>query len=199
MELLSTIAQRAALALDNAYQHALVEEQARLDSLTRVYNHGYFIKALGEQAETCLAQNQPLSLIMLDIDHFKQYNDTFGHLIGDEILVSLCDVIRSHIKSTDAIGRWGGEEFTVSLPNTNGLQAMQVAERIRGTMASLKVHNDSQITIPVPTMSIGIAVFPMETDKIIKLIDLADHRLYIAKERGRDQIESLAAFWNVKK
>ena len=196
MELLSTIAQRAALALDNAYQHALVEEQARLDSLTRVYNHGYFIKTLGEQAEICLAQNQPLTLIMLDIDHFKQYNDTFGHLIGDEILVNLCEVIRSHIKNTDSVGRWGGEEFTVALPNTNGPQAMQVAERIRGTMASLKVHNDSQITIPVPTMSIGIAVFPMETDKIIKLIDLADHRLYTAKERGRDQIEPAAAFWD---
>ena len=199
MELLSTIAQRAALALDNTYQHALVEEQARLDSLTRVYNHGYFIQALSEQAEACLAQNQPLSLIMLDIDHFKQYNDTFGHLIGDEILVNLCDVIRSHIKSTDAVGRWGGEEFTVALPNTDGPQAMLVAERIRGTMASLKVHNDSQITIPVPTMSIGIAVFPIETDKIIKLIDLADHRLYTAKERGRDQIEPASAFWDEMK
>ena len=199
MELLSTIAQRAALALDNTYQHALVEAQARLDSLTRVYNHGYFIQALGEQADTCLAQKQPLSLIMLDIDHFKQYNDTFGHLIGDEILVNLCDVIRSHIKSTDAVGRWGGEEFTIALPNTNGPQAMLVAERIRGTMASLKVHNDSQITIPIPTMSIGIAVFPMETDKIINLIDLADKRLYTAKERGRDQIEPAAAFWDEMK
>jgi diguanylate cyclase (GGDEF)-like protein len=199
MELLSTIAQRAALALDNTYQHALVEEQARLDSLTRVYNHGYFIQALREQSEICLAQNQPLSLIMLDIDHFKQYNDTFGHLIGDEILVSLCDIIRSHIKHTDAVGRWGGEEFTIALPNTDGPQAMQVAERIRATMASLKVRNNSHITIPVPTMSIGIAVFPIETDKIIKLIDLADNRLYIAKERGRNQVEPAAAFWEKMK
>ncbi len=199
MELLSTIAQRAALALDNTYQHALVEEQARLDSLTRVYNHGYFIKALSKQAETCLAQNQPLSLIMLDIDHFKQYNDTFGHLIGDEILVNLCDVIRSHLKSTDIVGRWGGEEFTVALPNTNGTQAMQVAERIRGTMASLKFQNESQVTIPIPTMSMGIAVFPLETEDIIKLIDLADHRLYTAKERGRNQIEPASAFWDEMK
>ncbi len=76
---------------------------------------------------------------------------------------------------------------------------MQVAERIRGTMASLKVRNESQITIPVPTMSIGIAVFPIETDKIIKLIDLADQRLYTAKERGRDQIEPASAFWDESK
>ena len=158
MELLNNIAQRAALALDNTYRHALVQQQARLDSLTNVYNHGYFIQTLHEQANACKAQNQPLSLIMLDIDYFKQYNDTFGHLIGDEVLIGLCDVIRSHIKNTDAVGRWGGEEFCISLPNTNGQQALQVAQRIRETMASLKVRNNEQVTIPVPTVSQGIAI-----------------------------------------
>ena len=194
MELLSTIAQRAALALDNTSHHALVKEQARLDSLTRVYNHGYFIQTLHEHSKVCLEKRQPLSLIMLDIDHFKQYNDTFGHLIGDEILVSLCDVIRSHIKNTDAVGRWGGEEFAVSLPNSNGEQALHIAERIRGTMASLEVRNDHKKTIPIPTVSQGIAIFPAETEDITKLIDLADKRLYVAKERGRDQIEPAATF-----
>jgi len=194
MELLSTIAQRAALALDNTYHHALVQEQARLDSLTSVYNHGYFIQTLHEQAKACETQKQPLSLIMLDIDYFKQYNDTFGHLIGDEVLVSLCDVIRSHIKNTDAVGRWGGEEFAISLPNTSGSQAINIAERIRVTMASLKVQNDHQMTIPIPTVSQGIAIFPAETDNVTKLIDLADKRLYIAKERGRDQVEPASAF-----
>ncbi len=190
MELLNNIAQRAALALDNTYRHALVQQQARLDSLTNVYNHGYFIQTLHEQANACKAQNQPLSLIMLDIDYFKQYNDTFGHLIGDEVLIGLCDVIRSHIKNTDAVGRWGGEEFCISLPNTNGQQALQVAQRIRETMTSLKVRNNEQMTIPIPTVSQGIAIFPAETEDITKLIDLADKRLYIAKERGRDQVES---------
>jgi diguanylate cyclase (GGDEF)-like protein len=193
MELLSTIAQRAALALDNTYHHALVQQQARLDSLTSVYNHGYFIQTLREQAQACQLQNQPLCLIMLDIDYFKQYNDTFGHLVGDEVLIGLCDVIRSHIKSTDAVGRWGGEEFCISLPNTDGQQAMQVAQRIRETMASLKVRNNEQMTIPIPTVSQGIAIFPAETEDVTKLIDLADKRLYIAKERGRDQVESAPA------
>jgi diguanylate cyclase (GGDEF)-like protein len=194
MELLSTIAQRAALALDNTYQHALVEQEARLDSLTRVYNHGYFITKINEQTQACVALNQPLSLIMLDIDYFKQYNDTFGHLIGDEVLVSLCDVIRGHIKNTDAVGRWGGEEFAVSLPNTDGHQAEQIAQRIRETLGLLKIKNNDQITIPIPTISMGIAVFPLETPTTSKLIDLADKRLYIAKERGRDQIEPTATF-----
>lgn len=195
MELLSTIAQRAALALDNTYQHALVEEEARLDSLTRVFNHGYFIKKINKQAETCMDLHQPLSLIMLDIDHFKQYNDTFGHIIGDEILVNLCEIIHSHIKSTDAVGRWGGEEFSISLPNTDGLQAALVAQRIRETLGSLKIRSSAQLTIPIPTVSMGIAVFPTETNVTTKLIDLADKRLYIAKERGRDQIEPAPTFW----
>ena len=193
MELLNNIAQRAALALDNAYHHALVEKQAQLDSLTEVYNHGHFIKIMQEQAHACQEQNQPLSLIMLDIDYFKQYNDTFGHLIGDEVLISLCDVIRKHIKNTDAVGRWGGEEFCISLPNADVQQAVEVAQRIRQTMSTLKVRNAEQLTIPVPTVSQGIAVFPTETEDITKLIDLADKRLYIAKKRGRDQVEFASA------
>jgi len=193
MELLYNIAQRAALALDNTHHHEQVEKRAQLDSLTGVYNHGYFIKILRKQTNACREKQQPLSLIMLDIDYFKQYNDTFGHLIGDEVLVSLCNVIRQHIKSDDAVGRWGGEEFAVSLPNTNARQALLVAERIRRTMSALKVRNAEQLTIPIPTVSQGISVFPAETDDITKLIDLADKRLYVAKERGRDQIESASA------
>jgi diguanylate cyclase (GGDEF)-like protein len=193
MELLHNIAQIATLALDNAHHHTLVEKQAQLDSMTKVYNHGYFIKTLREQAQACREQNQPLSLIMLDLDHFKQYNDTFGHLLGDEVLISLCNVIRQHIKNTDAVGRWGGEEFAISLPNAGMEQALQVAQRIRESMASLKVRNTEQLTIPVPTVSQGIAVFPAETEDITKLIDLADKRLYVAKKRGRDQIESAPA------
>jgi len=196
MELLSTIAQRAALTLDNAYHHALVQEQARLDSLTSVYNHSYFIYTLYEQAQICERKNQPLSLIMLDIDHFKQYNDNFGHLIGDEILISLCDIIRKHIKNTDAVGRWGGEEFAISLPNTDGHQAALVAQRIRETLGLLELRNEEKLTIPIPTVSMGIAVFPIETNDTSKLIDIADKRLYTAKIRGRDQIESAPTFVN---
>jgi diguanylate cyclase (GGDEF)-like protein len=189
LELLSNIAQRAVLALDNTYHHAHVQKEARLDSLTRVYNHGYFIQALQEKAEDCSAQKQPLSLIMLDIDHFKKYNDRFGHQVGDEILVQLCEIIRNSIKQGDIVGRWGGEEFAIALPNTDPEQAMQIARRIRETLAALKLNHDKEISFPVPTVSQGIAVLSEEMDDITKLIDVADKRLYVAKERGRDQIE----------
>ena len=196
LELLSSLAQHVTLALDNTIRHAQVEEQARLDSMTGVYNHGYFLKRLAQQAdETSLAQT-PLSLIMLDIDYFKKYNDTYGHLVGDRILNSLCTAIKTHIKQGDAVGRWGGEEFIISLPHATGEQAMQVAKRIGETMAILRVEDRDQKTVPVPTVSQGIGMFPNEADEIYQLIDLADRRLYVAKERGRNQIEPDANHWS---
>jgi diguanylate cyclase (GGDEF)-like protein len=195
MELLSNLAQHITLALDNTIRHAQVEEQARLDSMTGVYNHGYFLKKLGEQAQECAANQKPLSLIMLDIDYFKHYNDTFGHLLGDQILNALCTCIKQHIKQADTVGRWGGEEFVISLPGATGEQANQIANRVSTTMASLRVEDREQHTVPVPTVSQGIAVFPDEADEIYRLIDLADRRLYVAKNRGRNQIEPDAAHW----
>ena len=195
MELLSNLAQHVTLALNNTIQHAQVEEQARLDSLTGVYNHGYFLKKLSEQAEESYNTYAPLSLIMLDIDYFKLYNDTYGHLVGDQILNTLCSAIKQHIKQGDAVGRWGGEEFIISLPGATGAQALLVAQRIGETMASLQVMDRDQKAIPVPTVSQGIAVYPSEADEIYQLIDLADRRLYIAKERGRNQVEPELSHW----
>jgi len=195
MELLSNLAQHVSLALDNTIRHAQVEEQARLDSLTGVFNHGYFLKRLAEQAEEAATENKPLSLIMLDIDYFKLFNDIYGHLVGDRILNALCTAIRHHIKQSDAVGRWGGEEFVISLPGATGLDALHVAERIGQTMALLQVEDREHKPIPVPTVSQGIAVFPFEADEIYRLVDLADKRLYTAKERGRNQVEPQASHW----
>lgn len=195
LEQLTSLGQHVTLALENAVRHAQVEEQARLDSLTGVYNHGSFLKLLAEQTEQAEQIHTPLSLIMLDIDYFKQYNDTYGHMVGDRILTSICEAIRHNIKQTDAVGRWGGEEFVISLPGANGSQAFQVAKRIAETMRGLRVGDRENHTIPIPTISQGIAVYPSEADEIYRLIDVADRRLYIAKERGRNQIEPGATFW----
>jgi len=198
MELLSNLAQHVTLALDNTVRHALVEEEARLDSLTRVYNHGYFLKKLAEQADEAITINTPISLIMLDIDFFKHYNDTYGHLVGDQVLNALCTAIQSHIKQTDTVGRWGGEEFIIALVGASGGQAVQVAKRIGETMSGMYMEDREKNSIPVPTVSQGIAVFPSEADEIYRLIDLADRRLYIAKERGRNQVEPDEDYWKMK-
>ena len=126
---------------------------------------------------------------MLDVDNFKQYNDTYGHLVGDLVLLALSSAMRQHVKGSDAVGRWGGEEFAISLPGANGQQALQVALRIQGTMAGLTVEDATGISIPAPTVSQGIAVFPREASDVVALIHLADKRLYVAKDRGRNQVE----------
>ena len=189
IELLVSLGQHVTLALDNTIRHAQVERQAHLDSLTGVYNHGYFLKLLSEQAEESIKNDSPLSVIMLDIDYFKQYNDTYGHLLGDRVLTSLCSIIQHNIKQADAVGRWGGEEFVISLPGADGKEALKIAKRISETMKALRVEDHDQRTVPIPTISQGISVFCRDADEIYRLIDIADKRLYIAKKRGRDQIE----------
>jgi diguanylate cyclase (GGDEF)-like protein len=189
LDLLSTLAQHTAQALDNTHRHEQVQLRSQLDSLTGVYNHGSFLRLLQEQADHASLAGSPLSLIMLDVDHFKQYNDTYGHLLGDEVLTKLSRTMTQHIKTTDAVGRWGGEEFVISLPNAGAVRAHQIAMRIRDTMRTLTVRSQDQITVPVPTVSQGIAVFPQEAGNLVDLIHMADRRLYIAKGRGRNQIE----------
>jgi len=189
IELLANLSQHVTLALENALIHEEVERRSRLDQMTGVLNHGAFLETLQNMADVSLSNGTPLSLIMLDVDHFKRYNDTYGHLVGDKVLILLCDTMRSHIKSTDAVGRWGGEEFIVALPNATGKQAFYVAERIRKTMNEIKIPGRVGDLIPAPTVSQGIAEFPIERAKIFDLIDHADQRLYVAKGRGRNQIE----------
>ena len=189
LELLVNLGQHVTLALDNTVRHAQVEKQAQLDSLTGVYNHGYFLKNLAEQAKKSSEENVPLSLIMLDVDYFKQYNDSYGHLVGDRVLQGLCNAIQHHIKQTDSVGRWGGEEFVISLPGADREQAFQIAKRISETLGTIRMEGRDQNTVPIPTISQGIAIYPNEADEIYRLIDIADRRLYTAKERGRNQIE----------
>lgn len=195
LELLENLAQQTGLVLENAYHHAEVEAQSRLDSLTGVYNHGFIVQTLNSEAKNCLENGTRLSLIMLDVDHFKQYNDNYGHMVGDQVLIALTQAIRQHIKFGDAVGRWGGEEFTVVLLGVSGVQAQQVAERIQKTVHSLSIRGQDGKTLPFPTVSQGLAAFPDETGVVDTLIDLADQRLYVAKERGRNQIEPKPEHW----
>lgn len=192
LELLENIAQQAGLALENAQHHLEVENRSRLDSLTSALNHNAFLARLHEVSLDSETAGNTLSLIMLDIDYFKQYNDSYGHLIGDQVLVQMTQVIQRNIKQNDIVGRWGGEEFAIGLPNTHIQQACLVAERIQRTLENLTIPDRDHKNIKSPTVSQGIASFPDEVDCIEHLIDLADQRLYIAKERGRNQIEAYA-------
>jgi diguanylate cyclase (GGDEF)-like protein len=185
--LLTSMAGQAALALNNARRHAEVEEQSRRDSLTGVYNHSYFVQRLNQEVERALESNAPLSLIMLDIDFFKKYNDTYGHVTGDQVLRIMVQAIQAHIRPTDPVGRWGGEEFAIALPGCNLENACKVASGIRQTLSDLPIVVNEH-SVPSPTVSQGIATLPQHAPNASQLVDVADRALYEAKKQGRDQI-----------
>ncbi len=187
-QLLEQIAQQAVLSILNARNYQEATRQAKLDSLTGVSNHKNLIDILYQESEAALTSLTPLSMIMLDIDHFKIYNDTYGHIIGDEVLRLTVQAIESHIKKTDTVGRWGGEEFGIILPNATTTQANMVANRIRRTLSELPLFNIEGNTIPKPTISQGIASMPEHTTDADELVIIADRALYRAKSKGRDQV-----------
>ena len=190
LEMIQSIALQASLAIDNARNHTAVLELSRQDSLTGALNHGTFIAMLQEELDKSKADSHSVAVIMLDVDRFKQYNDTWGHLVGDQVLTTLTNVIQEHVKNTDLVGRWGGEEFAIGLPNASLTQAVSVAERIRNSMQEIDLSAKGNGKLPCPTVSQGIAVFPRDADSTFGLIDTADKRLYCAKQQGRNQIYS---------
>ncbi len=187
-QLLRIVADQVAVALDNAWHHEELQRQARLDSLTQVLNHGAFLESLHALVETCRRDGTPLSLIMLDVDTFKAYNDRFGHVAGDAALRTTVQAIRSHVKQRDVIGRWGGEEFGIVLVGATKTQARRVADRVRATLAALRPVDDLGREMPSPTVSQGIATLGEDAVDANTLVDVADRALYRAKEAGRDQV-----------
>jgi diguanylate cyclase (GGDEF)-like protein len=188
IDLLENVAAQASLAIMNARQYAGVQEEARRDSLTGAYNHGFFQKLLDKEIERAVEIAMPLALVMVDIDHFKEYNDSHGHLVGDEILRQLVLTIQAAIKKSDFIGRWGGEEFIVALPGATLEQCIQIAMRFRNALEQIQVHNIQGQEVEIPTISQGIACYPQDGQNSIELINSADQALLKAKRSGRDRI-----------
>lgn len=188
LTLLTSIASQAAIALDNAGQHEAVKEQARHDSLTGALNHGAFLASLDQALEIASAQSAPVSMIMIDVDHLKDYNDRFGHLMGDEVLVRIVEETQALLPSTGFIGRWGGEEFSIGLPGVSVEEAKEIANQICAAMLKIVVTSRNGESAPIPTVSQGIAAFPIHARNREELIDLADAALYRAKNTGRGRV-----------
>lgn len=161
-------------------------EVSTVDELTGLYNRRHFERRLKEEFERARREGTSLSLAMLDVDHFKRINDTFGHIVGDTILSTLGDLIRRSTRDYDVPCRYGGEEFAVLMPGTSLEVGLKVAERIR--------RNAERVSIPVQsgelrfTLSGGVASYPAEVGSAEELVDLADRRLYLAKAGGRNRI-----------
>lgn len=175
-------------------EQKLAEERLRqlaiTDSLTHVYNRRHFFSLAQNELERAKRYERDLSIILFDIDHFKAVNDSFGHLIGDQVLETLAAYCRSNLRSFDTIGRFGGEEFIILLPETNLRRAAQIAERLR--RQALAIHIPTEQGSPSITISLGVAAIkPGQSASLDELVSTADQALYRAKEEGRNQVCAL--------
>ncbi len=184
MDYLMHISSLAGIAIHNAHLY----EMATTDMMTKLKLHHFFQTALADERERAIKEKSPLSLIMIDIDHFKKFNDTHGHRCGDYVLKSVSGMIMDNIRQIDIAARYGGEEFIVILPDTEINEAKIVAERIRGCIEKTEIDFDSkkmQVTV-----SLGVTQFSSKTDIENKdIIDRVDKALYNAKVNGRNRIE----------
>lgn len=186
--LFEAMAAQTAIALENSRLHKLAQDQAQLDSLTQVYNHGYFVRLLNNAVQVAEASDTLVALIMLDIDHFKHYNDTYGHIVGDNVLNMVAGVLKSNARDTDAVGRWGGEEFGLLMPGVDIEEAQKIARRIQRAIARLTPVDGHENRVPGPTVSQGISSYPYPSSCSLNLIEQADAALYYAKQQGRNKV-----------
>ena len=162
-----------------------IRERARLDSLTELPNRAALDDRLAEEVERSVRYRQPLSVLFLDIDHFKSINDARGHQVGDDVLRALADTLQATVRSPDFVARYGGEEFVVIAPGTWTVDAAVLGNRIRDAVAR---HVPQPLGSPI-TMSIGIAGVPEHGQDAASVLHVADLALYAAKAGGRDRIE----------
>lgn len=166
-----------------------LENLSQTDRLTGVYNRGHFEELLKNEYNRSQRHHQPLSLLMLDIDHFKRINDTKGHLAGDAVIKGLAQAVSTNIRGHDVIGRYGGEEFCVFLPSTGYEGAMGCAEKIRQIVEAMIVpFEEDEIRI---TTSVGVAVLNENMYSYEKLLQAADSALYISKNKGRNAVSDM--------
>jgi diguanylate cyclase (GGDEF)-like protein len=172
----------------------MMEKLQRLaitDGLTKLHNSRSFYSQLEVEVDRFNRYRHPLSLLLLDIDHFKGFNDTFGHLEGDKLLVRISQVIKSCMRKLDTAYRYGGEEFTAILPETSCDEALLVAERIRNVVQTevFNVESDREVSI---TISVGATQY-IENEELSTFIQRADKAMYISKQRGRNRVTALDA------
>jgi len=180
------VGERLSLALANLHLREMLRSQSIRDPLTGLFNRRYMEETLERELRRAARSNQPVSLLMLDVDHFKRFNDTFGHQAGDTILRALGDFMNQRIRAHDIACRYGGEEFALLMPGAPLSIAQDRGDALRERFKNLSVQHAGQVLGTV-SISIGIAAFP-DYPSASELIRAADQALYRAKAEGRDRV-----------
>ncbi len=188
IRMLIMLANQAGLAIENSQLYEKTVMRAHSDSLTELWNHGYFQYLLQAELDKAKVQKNNLSIVMLDIDDFKIYNDKLGHQAGDQILKELAKVLKKHSRRMDYVCRYGGEEFAILLPETNRNEASIIAERLRQDIEKHPFIQEEILPNNKLTVSIGIATFPENGQNPQELIRSSDTALYQAKNKGKNII-----------
>jgi two-component system cell cycle response regulator len=173
-------------ALDDAFQKQL-RDAAMYDALTHVYSRRYFVDRLEAELQFATRHESPLALILLDLDHLKTVNDSFGHAAGDRVLAELASAVQAHVRSEDLLGRIGGDEFGVLCRGTPLAVAASFAERVRALVTALEVDVGPKML--KMTVSVGVSAYPeLDCESPNELVNAADRALYVAKARGRNRV-----------
>jgi diguanylate cyclase (GGDEF)-like protein len=184
--MVKTVSDQLAVAIDHARLFLHVRTQAMTDSLTGLFNHGYFQEQLERETSRADRNGDPLSLILLDLDHLKKINDTHGHRAGDTALRHVARTMQSTVRNVDVCARYGGEEFVIILPQCGREDALKVAERLREAIAGSPLERIGQVTA-----SIGVATYPGAAKSKEDLIEMADRAMYLSKAAGRNRVRTL--------
>ncbi|UCB56902.1 MAG: GGDEF domain-containing protein [Candidatus Omnitrophota bacterium] len=186
-ETFCTLANQFSLAMKRVKLYEKMQKLAINDGLTGLFVRRYILQRLAEEIERGTRHHLHLAFLMIDIDYFKRCNDRFGHLTGDAVLKEMAQVIKSSVREIDLVARFGGEEFSVLLPDTDKASAARVAERIRSSVERhlFRAYNE---TVKI-TVSIGVAAFPEDSHLLQQLVDKSDQALYRAKLEGRNRVE----------
>lgn len=173
--------------LDESFHENLMSSALR-DGLTRLFNKRYFLERLDSELKFAMRHDAALSLLMLDLDHFKKVNDTLGHLAGDTVLTTIANVLHKAVRNEDVVARFGGEEFAIILRAIEIDSAQRMAERLRKLVESTPIPLPSREELRA-TVSIGVATYPSSPSKTLEeLVDAADKALYRAKHAGRNRV-----------
>lgn len=184
VELFSSVAEHVAIAVENAQLYQRTRELTNKDPLTSLYNRRYFFERFEKEVERAYRYRRILSIMMVDLDHFKDFNDKNGHLKGDDVLRETATILLAQIRTSDILARFGGDEFIILLPETDKESALVVAEKLRSSVEQRSFGGEENVPGGKLTISLGLGTYPQDSTDALQLINFADKALYLGKGKG---------------